>query len=589
MEALPFLKMMSTSQLISSLGKELEDLRARVASLEGLLGVSGVSAETSSNTEGSCRMCGITWQLGVTCLPQHMAGRRHKANLARANLARLSNNPPSFSSKKGTGHTEYRATMCNKDILNGMAQIQGNVLGRLQSITCMKEYKRKSFEELHWEDLRIVRRGLAENLVNFTLAENLVYVTLAENLVDGTLGKEGGGASCKTNEGVKLKEKKGADDEVSALTKGVQEDGPAVEVNGECVLKPDQVVAEELHLADHEVGRRGLTKHSLLVTDGASLKEGCSVGVKDGSATSVVDEKWDKVVDVALSKEGGGASCKENEDVNLKEKKGVEEVSPAVEDGKKVGEVGVMVRVSWDLNMQEPSLSPLPHLITLTPNGLLPLAALLEVTGGRAITGLRYRRLGVRSREWRSCLREGDMLHPPPGGWNQAVDYVVFADRRGVLEDNKGGQSPDCQVQMMKNQESKKSALQSKLISFGLELEEAGSADGGNVDRKSLVAQIGIPFVMLKPDQLVSEELQLAYNNVGRKGLTKHSSGSPVVTDGASLKEGCSVDVKDGTATSVVDEKLDTLAATEEPDQSSPAVSEIISIRPRLRRPGRKV
>ena len=113
---------------------------------------------------------------------------------------------------------------------------------------------------------------------------------------------------------------------------------------------------------------------------------------------------------------------------------------------KKVEEVGVRVRVSWELNLQEPSLSPLPHLVTLTPNGLLPLAALLEVTGGRAITGLRYRRLGVRSSEWRSCPREGDMLHPPPGGWSQAADYVVFADRRGVLEGNKGGESPDCQV-----------------------------------------------------------------------------------------------------------------------------------------------
>lgn len=38
------------------------------------------------------------------------------------------------------------------------------------------------------------------------------------------------------------------------------------------------------------------------------------------------------------------------------------------------------------------------------------------------------------------------MLHPPPGGWSQAADYVVFADRRGVLEGNKGGESPDCQV-----------------------------------------------------------------------------------------------------------------------------------------------
>ena len=38
------------------------------------------------------------------------------------------------------------------------------------------------------------------------------------------------------------------------------------------------------------------------------------------------------------------------------------------------------------------------------------------------------------------------MLHPPPGGWSQAADYVVFADRRGVPEGNKGGESLDCQV-----------------------------------------------------------------------------------------------------------------------------------------------
>ena len=81
---------------------------------------------------------------------------------------------------------------------------------------------------------------------------------------------------------------------------------------------------------------------------------------------------------------------------------------------KKVEEVGVRVRVSWELNLQEPSLSPLPHLITLTPNGLLPLAALLEVTGGRAITGLRYRRLGVRSSEWRSCPKRGGYVTPTP-------------------------------------------------------------------------------------------------------------------------------------------------------------------------------
>ena len=292
---------MSISQLIPYLEKQLDDLRARVASLESLHGVEGVSAQKSSSSEGSCSMCGITWQLGVTCFSQHMAGKRHKANLARANLARLSNNNPPSSSKKGTGHTQYRPTMCDKDILNGMPQIQGNVLGRLQSITCMKEYKRKSFEELHWEDLRTERQGIWLDLVKKAVDEEVV------------------GATCRENEGVELKEKKGTDDEksevqevssadkvtaelTSALTEGVQDDGSAAEVTGDgnvdrknmveqtetsfVMLKPDQLVSEELHLADNEAGRKGLTKHS---------SEGCSVDVKDGTATSVVDEKWDKL------------------------------------------------------------------------------------------------------------------------------------------------------------------------------------------------------------------------------------------------------------------------------------------------------
>ena len=35
------------------------------------------------------------------------------------------------------------------------------------------------------------------------------------------------------------------------------------------------------------------------------------------------------------------------------------------------------------------------------------------------------------------------MLHPPPGGWSQAADYVVFADRRGVPDGNKVGEGVD--------------------------------------------------------------------------------------------------------------------------------------------------
>ena len=35
------------------------------------------------------------------------------------------------------------------------------------------------------------------------------------------------------------------------------------------------------------------------------------------------------------------------------------------------------------------------------------------------------------------------MLLPPPGGWSQAADYVVFADRRGAPDGNKVGEGVD--------------------------------------------------------------------------------------------------------------------------------------------------
>ena len=79
---------MSIEQLIPSLGKELNKLRARLAHVEELLGV-GVAVEKSSNVDRSCLICGITWQMGVTSVPQHMVGRRH-----RANMEKLSKFPP---------------------------------------------------------------------------------------------------------------------------------------------------------------------------------------------------------------------------------------------------------------------------------------------------------------------------------------------------------------------------------------------------------------------------------------------------------------------------------------------------------------
>ena len=97
---------------------------------------------------------------------------------------------------------------------------------------------------------------------------------------------------------------------------------------------------------------------------------------------------------------------------------------------------GVRVRVSRELAQSDPGirlgLSPLPQLVPLTPGGLLPVAALEQgVTAGLKVSAVRYRRPGVRSSEWRSCVREGGLILPPrPGGWDAAADIVVFVEGR---------------------------------------------------------------------------------------------------------------------------------------------------------------
>ena len=55
---------MSVRQLIPSLGAELDELCARLSCVEELLGV-GVLSRENSNADESCRICGITWQLGA--------------------------------------------------------------------------------------------------------------------------------------------------------------------------------------------------------------------------------------------------------------------------------------------------------------------------------------------------------------------------------------------------------------------------------------------------------------------------------------------------------------------------------------------
>ena len=54
--------------------------------------------------------------------------------------------------------------MSNIDIVvNGVRKTRIEAFGKLQSITCMKEYEGKSLEELHWEDHRAGRKGQAES------------------------------------------------------------------------------------------------------------------------------------------------------------------------------------------------------------------------------------------------------------------------------------------------------------------------------------------------------------------------------------------------------------------------------------------
>jgi hypothetical protein len=88
----------------------------------------------------------------------------------------------------------------------------------------------------------------------------------------------------------------------------------------------------------------------------------------------------------------------------------------------------VQVRVSRELTARDPSLSPLPQPVALTTAGLLPTAALERgLTGGRAVSGVRYRLPGAHSSEWRRCTVERGAVLPPPGGWAQGADFVVFA------------------------------------------------------------------------------------------------------------------------------------------------------------------
>lgn len=107
----------------------------------------------------------------------------------------------------------------------------------------------------------------------------------------------------------------------------------------------------------------------------------------------------------------------------------VEDITESEVESKE--EEGVRVRVSRELALAAPGLSPLSQLVPLTPGGLLSVAAVEQrVTAGRRVSAVRCRRRGVRSSKWETCVREGGLVLPPrPGGWAAAGDLVVFVER----------------------------------------------------------------------------------------------------------------------------------------------------------------
>ena len=106
----------------------------------------------------------------------------------------------------------------------------------------------------------------------------------------------------------------------------------------------------------------------------------------------------------------------------------------------------LMVRISRDLGLADPQLPPQAQEVVLTSEGLLPCSSLeAQVTGGREVTGLRYRKAGAQSSEWRGCLVKGGMVLPPRGGWRVGADFVVFAEgntRKELFQNNKHNNLP---------------------------------------------------------------------------------------------------------------------------------------------------
>ena len=197
--------------------------------------------------------------------------------------------PPEVSSSKnitvwfGTGHTHFSPTTCKIDIVvKGVSQTQSKVLGRLQTITCMKKYKEaKSLEELRWEDYTAGRKACSAVLCGKPEKtddeEGLQCAGLKVPICSEGKDDEGGNLlneTVKELDGVVGEKEKLADGELHLA----EDEGKGGELLKEKELveeadgRSDKLAVKELSCADSIDGRRKV------LTQTSSL-QGCDIGV----------------------------------------------------------------------------------------------------------------------------------------------------------------------------------------------------------------------------------------------------------------------------------------------------------------------
>ena len=152
--------------------------------------------------------------------------------------------------------------------------------GRFESITCMKEYKDISFEELRWEDLKAARKGRSEG-------NRAVEVTEDAKPFEHTVEEETG--PCQIS-----------DDDVDVQNKVGQLDSSSILM--------EKLVAEKLHISEpnHESEKDGLAVTSVLAVCESSVfvKEKTGVDCEVSgllNAAEVSDERplqVDKIISI---------------------------------------------------------------------------------------------------------------------------------------------------------------------------------------------------------------------------------------------------------------------------------------------------